>query len=107
MKGVITLKKNKPVKGSFSRFIPRANTGKPCISLFWGSCGEYATLLPRLPKYGRFAPRKITINGLWTAPKMTPSFTPSNTRKGCRNANIKVCFFRRGVKKKGSIGKLV
>jgi hypothetical protein len=60
---VRTLRKNKPNTGSFSRSCLRTNTGKPRKTHPFSSCGKYAQLSPRLPKYGRIAPRIAATKG--------------------------------------------
>jgi hypothetical protein len=103
MKGVITLKRNKPDTGFFLCFILRASTGKPRITPGFSSSGEYTRIAPCLPKYGRFDPRQMTVNGLSTAPVFATYFSPSCLKKGRRNANMRDIFSDGGLKNKGSI----
>jgi len=92
-------KKNKPVSGSFSRFPVRAMPGHPCKIAGFCSSGEYARIAPHLPKYGRFTPRQMAINGLWTVPVSATYFSPSGPRKSHRNANMRLIFSGGGLKK--------
>jgi len=83
---------NKPHTGSVSCPYLRVNTEKTRITFFLSSCGEYARIRPCLPKYGRFAPRQMTLNGLSTAPVFATYFSPSSPEKGRQNANMRVVF---------------
>jgi hypothetical protein len=83
---------NNPKSGFVSPFPVRAMPGYPRKINGFSSCGEYARIWPRSPKYGRFAPRQTAINGLWTAPVSATDFSPSDPEKGRRNANMRVVF---------------
>jgi hypothetical protein len=90
--GVFSLRKNKSDTGSVSQFPVRAIPGYPCKIAGFSSCGEYARIVSRLPKYGQFPPRQMAINGLWTAPVSATYFRPSGTWKSRRNANMRLVF---------------
>jgi len=83
---------NNPKSGSVSWFFARAATGKHRYSLLFISCGEYGQSSPRLPKYGRFPPCQTAINGLSTALVFAAYSRPSDPKKGCRNANMRLIF---------------
>ena len=57
--------------------------------------------MPRLPKYGRIAPRITATKGPLIVPVLATYFTPSGPRKGCRNAIMNVFFSDGGFKKQG------
>jgi hypothetical protein len=66
------LGQNKPKLGSIPIFSMPVNSGKSRKSRLFGSCGKYALISLRLPKYGRNAhhpkPAKgIFIDAIFTA----------------------------------------
>ena len=53
----------------------------------------------RLPEYGRKPCHRMAAMALFTGVGFATYFTPSGTRKGCRNANMGVVFSGGGKKR--------
>jgi hypothetical protein len=82
-------KKITPNRAPFPWFFVRVANGKRRYSLLFISCGEYGQSSSRLPKYGRFPPRQMALNGLSTALVFATYSSSSDPKKGHRNANMR------------------
>jgi hypothetical protein len=94
-----TTRGNTPNSGSVSlREIPAYARNPQIVSLSC-SCGKYPFIMLYLPKYGLFRPRPMTTKGPRIEAIFNTLFTPSGTRKGRKNANMRVIFSDGGLKK--------
>jgi hypothetical protein len=93
-----TMGENTPKLGFFSSFHIRTPARNPRNITIFCSCGKYTRISFCLPKYGRFRPLPMATKGPRIDAVFATLFTPSGTRKGRKNANMRIFFSEGGSK---------